>query len=75
MKYYDKKSIKSFVYQILSAENGLFAVKSKFGEKYTFSENDDLLDEVDAEQIIQVLDEPLFDSNRHYTFNFSYLKD
>lgn len=75
MKYYDKKSIKSLVYQILSAKNSLFAVKSMFGEKYTFSENDYLFDEVDAEQIIQTLDEPLFDNNRRYTFNFSYLKD
>lgn len=58
-----------------SAINGLFTVKylikSPFGEKYTFPENDDA-DEVEINQIIQILDEPIFDTRGHYTFNFWY---
>ena len=72
MEYYGKKSIKTFVGQILSAESGLFTVKylvkSKFGEKYTFPENNDV-DEI--QKIIQKLDEPMFDTKdiTHSVFN------
>lgn len=50
VKYYGKKS--SFVGQILSAENNLFAVKYLYVK-------------VDTEQIIQILDEPMLDSREH----------
>ena len=66
-------SIKTFVGQILSAKREFFTVKhlvkSKFREKYTFPKNDDV-DEIDIEQIIQKLDEPMFDNWGHYAFNF-----
>ena len=69
VKYYGKMSIKTFVGQILSAESGLLTekclVKFNLGK---LSENDDV-DEIDIEQIILKLDEPVFD-NRGHAYHF-----
>ncbi|GBM41823.1 hypothetical protein AVEN_122446-1 [Araneus ventricosus] len=72
VKYYGKKSLKTFVGRILSEENGLFTVKyllkSPLGENYTLPENEDV-NEIESEQTIQIIYEPMFDIKRYYTFN------
>ena len=74
MKYYEKMSIKNICWSNRISRKKFFfvvnyLVKSKFREKYTFPKNDDV-DEIDIEQIIQKLDEPMFDNWGHYALNF-----
>ena len=73
VEYWDKRSKSQFIGKIMSVDSdGMYEVKflkkSKIGQFYVFPENDDT-DIIEKRQIVELLNEPNFNSRGHYVFD------
>ena len=73
VEYWDKRSKSQFIGKIMSVgSDGMYEVKflkkSKIGLFYVFPENDDT-DIIEKRQIVELLNEPNFNSRGHYVFD------